>query len=110
MNNFGKVISILKEMDFVPDISSFEDRIILQKSMYLLSLKMDVGYTDWDLFLRGPYSPKLTEDMFEWWESLSELDQLKIKQIRIIRRAEKQILMDKKKKKSLEVMRTFDGW
>ena len=71
--NFPKVLGAFKIMDFVPNIDSFEDRIIVQKSIFLLQLKeLDFGYTDYDLFLRGPYSPHLTKDMFAWWKALPE--------------------------------------
>lgn len=103
--NFPKVLAAFEVLRFVPSIESFEDRIIIQKSIYLLQVKeLDFGYTDFDLFLRGPYSPHLTEDMFAWWESLPEIEKIKIRQIKAIRQAEIQVEHDKKKHKSREVI------
>ena len=87
-------------LNFLPCIESFEDRIIIQKSIFLLQLKeLDFGYT-YFFSLRGPYSTNLTEDMFAWWESLPEDDKLKIRQIKAIRIAE---FRKQKNKKFLEI-------
>ena len=108
MNDFGCVLKVFEQLNLIPDVSSFEDRIIIQKVMYLLSIKdLDCGY-NFDLYLRGPYSPKLTEDMFVWWEGLEEIDRVEIQQIKAIRRAEKQVEFDRNKEKSREVMWGYD--
>lgn len=95
--DFPKVLGAFKIMNFIPSIESFEDRIIVQKTVFLLQLKeLDFGYTDYNLFLRGPYSPHLTKDMFAWWKSLREDVKIKIRQIKAIRIAEFRKQKDKK--------------
>jgi hypothetical protein len=45
-------------------LSSFEDRLILQKAVYLAqAAAVQLGYT-FGWYLRGPYSPALTRDAF----------------------------------------------
>jgi uncharacterized protein YwgA len=46
------------------DLSNFNQRLILQKTVYLIqATKVDLGYT-FRWYLRGPYSPGLTSDAF----------------------------------------------
>jgi hypothetical protein len=46
------------------DLSDFDRRLILQKSIYLVqAAKVDLGYT-FHWYLRGPYSSGLTRDAF----------------------------------------------
>ena len=53
-----------KELDNL-DISIFEKRKILQKTIYILSkMGLDLGY-HYNWYLYGPYSPSLTEDAYE---------------------------------------------
>lgn len=48
------------------DNSTFERRLILQKTLFLLQEKfnLDFGYR-YNWYLRGPYSPELTKDAFD---------------------------------------------
>ena len=53
---------------------SFEDRLICQKKIYLLqSLGTDLGYT-YNWYVRGPYSPSLTNYVYNNLEILSSND------------------------------------
>ena len=53
---------------------SFEDRLICQKKIYLLqSLGTDLGYT-YNWYVRGPYSPSLTNYVYNNLEVLSSND------------------------------------
>src|SRR5262245_54613820 len=46
------------------DLSDFDLRLILQKTVYLIQAsKVDLGYS-FGWYLRGPYSPGLTRDAF----------------------------------------------
>jgi hypothetical protein len=46
------------------DLSTFDRRLILQKTVYLAqAAKVDLGYT-YRWYLRGPYSPGLARDAF----------------------------------------------
>ena len=59
-----KVIAILKELGFKPNINRFQDRLIVQKIVYLLQLKgVKIGF-DYGLYVRGPYSPDLTKEVY----------------------------------------------
>lgn len=64
MEKRKKVIAFYKELGFNPDIGEFDDRLIAQKLVCLLELKgVDLGYPC-SLYVRGPYSPDLTKDLF----------------------------------------------
>lgn len=55
----------LKEVGVSTDVSGFDSRLILQKSVYLLEeAGIRLGYS-FNWYLRGPYSPGLTRDAYE---------------------------------------------
>lgn len=56
---------VLKELGIEPQMESFADRLSVQKSIYLAQAGgIDLGhYFNW--YLRGPYSPSLTQDVFD---------------------------------------------
>jgi hypothetical protein len=55
------------------DLQSFDDRLLLQKRIFLLDVAgVDLGYVhSW--YLRGPYSPALTRDAFACERELARL-------------------------------------
>lgn len=56
-------------------LTRFDDRLTLQKSIYLLEeLGLNFGYR-FSWYLRGPYSPELTRDAFEVNEAGSPVAQ-----------------------------------
>jgi hypothetical protein len=64
MEKRKKVIAFFKELGFEFDISRFDDRLMAQKLVCLLDLKgIDLGYSC-SMYVRGPYSPDLTQDLF----------------------------------------------
>lgn len=65
MKNTDKVIACLKALgSFKPSIGSFEDRLKIQKIVYLLELKgIKTGFA-YKLYVRGPYSPGLTQEIY----------------------------------------------
>lgn len=64
MEKRKKVIAFYKELGFNPDIAQFDDRLIAQKLVCLLELRgIDLGYPC-SLYVRGPYAPDLTKDLF----------------------------------------------
>ena len=64
MTDTHKVVACLKQIGFKPSEKSFQDRLMLQKIVYLLTAKgVDTGVT-YGLYVRGPYSPALTRDFF----------------------------------------------
>jgi len=66
MNKREKVIAFFKELGFECTISRFDDRLIAQKVVCLLELRgIDLGYPC-SMYVRGPYSPDLTQDLFEF--------------------------------------------
>jgi uncharacterized protein YwgA len=66
MSKRKKVIAFFKELGFRLDIARFDDRLIAQKLVCLLELKgIDLGYPC-SIYVRGPYSPALTKDMYEF--------------------------------------------
>ena len=73
MENRKKVIAFFKELGFEFDISRFDDRLVAQKIVCLLDLKgIDLGYTC-SMYVRGPYSPDLTQDLFEFTNEFENL-------------------------------------
>jgi hypothetical protein len=64
MEKHEKVIALLRELGFRFDIAAFDDRLVAQKIVCLLELRgIDLGYSC-SLYVRGPYSPDLTQDLF----------------------------------------------
>ncbi len=83
---------VLKKLGLPPDVDSFEDRLILQKAMYLArAVGIKLGY-HYRWYLHGPYCPAVAEDGFaikadlgqgindaeEWELDNSSSDKLKI--------------------------------
>jgi uncharacterized protein YwgA len=74
MEKRKKVIAFFKELGFEFSISRFDDRLIAQKLVCLLDLRgISLGYPC-SIYVRGPYSPELTEDLFGF---TSEFENLK---------------------------------
>ncbi len=74
MEKYKKVIAFFKELGFAFDISRFDDRLIAQKLVCLLELKgIDLGYSC-SLYVRGPYSPDLTDDLYAFPAEFAALD------------------------------------
>lgn len=74
MKNVEKAIACLKALGgFKPSVGSFEDRLKIQKIIYLLELKgVKIGF-NYSLYVRGPYSPELTKDIYGRREDFENL-------------------------------------
>ncbi len=73
MEGLEKTISCLKEAGFTPKLNSFQDKLVIQKTVCLLQLMgMQLGY-DFSLYVKGPYSPSLTKDLYEHREAVEKL-------------------------------------
>ena len=71
--NTEKVIACLKEMGIRPKIAKFRHRIVIQKLVYLLQLKgVEFGF-DYGLYVRGPYSPNLTKEIYAKRDKFEQL-------------------------------------
>jgi len=74
MEKRKKVIAFFKELGFEFNISRFDDRLIAQKIVCLLDLKgIDLGYSC-SMYVRGPYSPDLTQDLFGFTREFENLE------------------------------------
>ena len=74
MEKRKKVIAFFKELGFEFDIARFDDRLIAQKLVCLLELKgIDLGYSC-SLYVRGPYSPDLTQDLYAFTREFENLE------------------------------------
>ena len=74
MEKQKKVIAFFKELGFEFRISRFDDRLIAQKLVCLLDLKgVNLGYP-YSIYVRGPYSPNLTEDLFAFTNEFENLE------------------------------------
>jgi hypothetical protein len=57
--------------------TSFNSRLVLQKTVYLMEqFGLNIGYS-FSWYLRGPYSPNLTRDTYELLKSYSEVSPVK---------------------------------
>lgn len=64
MDRLKKAIACMKEVGKKLNVDSFEDKLVIQKTICLLELMgFKVGYS-FSLYVRGPYSPDLTNDMY----------------------------------------------
>ena len=72
--NLDKVIACFKELGFKPKIDDFEDRLIIQKAVYLLDLKGIKSGFNFHLYVRGPYSKDLTDQVYENRKKIENLD------------------------------------
>ena len=59
-----KVLAYLKELGFTPDVDNFQDKLIIQKTVCLLKLLGVKLHYPFSLYVRGPYSPSLTKDLY----------------------------------------------
>jgi uncharacterized protein YwgA len=74
MEKHKKVIAFFKELGFEFTISRFDDRLIAQKVVCLLDLKgVNLGYP-YSIYVRGSYSPNLTEDLFAFTNEFENLE------------------------------------
>lgn len=65
LNGLLKCAQIWDELGFKPNTKSFENRIVMQKTIFLLEqMGVKTGY-EFKLTIRGPYSRELMEDIFE---------------------------------------------
>lgn len=72
MNDRKKLMSCLEELGLKLDIGLFEDRVLAQKIVCLLQLKgIELGY-EFSLYVRGPYSPMLTRDLYSYPEEFKQ--------------------------------------
>lgn len=64
MGNLGKVLACLKELKFKPNVDNFQDKLVIQKTVCLLELSgINLDYP-FSLYVRGPYSPTLTSELY----------------------------------------------
>ena len=74
MEQRKKLIAFFKELGFSFAISRFDDRLIAHKLVFLLELKgIDLGYSC-SLYVRGPYSPDLTQDLYAFTHEFETLE------------------------------------
>ena len=69
-----KAIACFKAIGLTPKVGSFQDRLVIQKAIYLLQqkgIKMGFGY---GLHVRGPYSPSLTKEIFGNVKKIEKLE------------------------------------
>jgi hypothetical protein len=64
MSDYQKIIAEFKEMGFTPKVEQFQDRLIVQKLVYLLQLKTRTMSFPYGLHIRGPYSRALADELF----------------------------------------------
>jgi len=72
--NLDKVVACLKEIGFKPKINDFQDRLVIQKAVYLLQRKGIGSNFEYNLHVRGPYSPELTKEIYGHKSSVEKLE------------------------------------
>ena len=73
MGNLEKVITCLRELGIRPKLNDFQSKLIVQKSVYLLTamgIKTDYHF---NFYVRGTYSPELTNDMYRNKDAIQAL-------------------------------------
>lgn len=77
MTDIKKVASCFREAGFDFDIRHFDHRLIAQKLVYLLEeLGIRLGYRGtFNFYLRGTYSPRLSNDLFQTPPQVSKANQ-----------------------------------
>jgi len=73
MGNLNKAISCFQALGIKPNIKDFQSKLVMQKTVYLLQqmgVKMDFRY---GLYVRGAYSPELTEALYQHVAQVEEL-------------------------------------
>jgi len=74
MERLDRMIACLKQAGMRPKVDNFQQKLIIQKAMCLLSLLgMKTGYS-FSLYVRGPYSPDLTKDLYAHTEQVEKLE------------------------------------
>jgi len=74
MEKRKKVIAFFRELGFHFTIGAFDDRLIAQKIVCLLELRgIDLGYPC-SVYVRGPYSPDLTLDLYAFTREFETLE------------------------------------
>ncbi|MFA4856055.1 MAG: hypothetical protein WC634_05750 [archaeon] len=72
--SLDKVVACLKALDFKPTVENFEHRLIIQKAVYLLQLKgIKTGF-GYHLYVRGPYSKELTDQVYDNKKKVEHLE------------------------------------
>lgn len=67
------VIACLKELGVKPSLGTFENRLVIQKLVYLLQkLEVPTGF-QYGLYVHGPYSPDLTKCLYAHQKELETL-------------------------------------
>lgn len=70
---YQKIIAAFKEINFQPKVNDFQDRLVIQKIVYLLQLKgLDTQF-NYGLHIRGPYSRTLANELFTHKEEFEKL-------------------------------------
>ena len=106
--NLDKVVACFKVLGFKPKIDNFEDRLIIQKAVYLLQLKGVKSGFEYSLYVRGPYSRELTDQVYgnkrkiEYLETSASLTKAESKDVEQFRE-----LFGKPKSSTLEVAATY---
>jgi hypothetical protein len=73
MGKREKVIAFFKELGFEFSISWFDDRLVAQKIVCLLEFRgINLGYPC-SMYVRGPYSPDLTQDLYAFTREFETL-------------------------------------
>ncbi len=73
MGELRKVIACIRELDKKMKVDNFQDKLVIQKTVCLLELLgFDMKY-GFSMYVRGPYSPALTEDLYQNKEAVENL-------------------------------------
>lgn len=87
MGELKKVIACLKALKIEPKLDSFESKLIVQKTVYLLdAMGLKTGY-GFNFYIRGTYSPELTEEMYQnkqQIENLANAESLTEKELELV--------------------------
>lgn len=70
--------AVLDELDVPLEIATVQDRLVVQKAIYLAQTMVPLGYS-YGWYLKGPYSPRLTRDYYEFSQASLEENGVSLK-------------------------------
>jgi len=63
----------MRQLERKPKVENFQDKLVIQKTVCLLELLgFNMGY-DFSMYIRGPYSPDLTGDLYKYRSQVENL-------------------------------------
>lgn len=110
LNDFKKIIAMLKYWGITPDIDQYKWRFFIQKITYISqALGMPIKYR-FSIYVKGPYCPGLADDYYQYKELITNYDtdyQLEPNQIKMLEDIKRSVSLKNIKFHFLEAQSTI---